>query len=173
MVKKKKKKSYYQRNDFLENEFIVDEKMKSLPIIKNGHDTQLKAIRIRNKNISLTNTCGFDSVFQVCLCALQDRELLREYVQETENDFLKFVSNVKEKGLSQHSYRLRAQILANIFPGRNYHTMLYKLTARLQQERYAVASLSARLVLKNCPSAAVIALFDEQAYRLWLFWTLL
>lgn len=114
----KKKKSYYLRNDFHKNEFIVHEKIKSMPIIKNGHDMQLKAIRLLNKNISLTNTCGFDSLFQVCLCALQDRQLLREYVQETENDFLQLVSSVQDKGLSQHSYRLRAQILSKIFPGK-------------------------------------------------------
>lgn len=113
----KQRKSVYLRKDFLEHEFVIHDKIHKIPIIKNGDALELKAIKIRNRNISLTNTCGFDSVFQVCLCAMHDREIMSGYVDDTANEFLKLVKNVKEKGLGQNAYRLRAEILSSIFPG--------------------------------------------------------
>lgn len=111
-------KSRYLKRDFVQNEFIVDDKLTTLPIMKNGNTTELKAVRIKNKSISLTNTCGFDSVFQLSLCALQDSEAVRKYAEDSDNDFLNLVKNVQVKGLGQNSYRLRAEILSKIFEGR-------------------------------------------------------
>lgn len=127
----KQRKSRYLRKDFLEHEFVVDDKIHKIPIFKNGDALELKAIKIRNRNISLTNTCGFDSVFQVCLCAMHDRENLSGYVDDAANEFLKLVKNVKEKGLCQNAYRLRAVILSSIFPGNDLPCDVVQIDCRV------------------------------------------
>lgn len=144
----KQRKSRYLRKDFLEHEFVVDDKIHKIPIFKNGDALELKAIKIRNRNISLTNTCGFDSVFQVCLCAMHDRETMSGYVEGAANEFLKLVKNVKEKGLCQNAYRQRAEILSGIFPGKDLPYDVVQVDCRV-----TAGALCMRL-FKSTPSFA-------------------
>lgn len=42
---------------------------KPVPIIKNGNNTSLSAVRVEGKSVSLLNTCAFDSIFLIILMA--------------------------------------------------------------------------------------------------------
>lgn len=53
-----------------------------LPILKNGNSIGLKAVTIGQKSISLSNTCAFDSLFQILLMAAFDNESLKLKVIE-------------------------------------------------------------------------------------------
>lgn len=69
-----------------------------------------------DSNVSLPNTCAFDSIFQVCLSANQDRQELKEFVvEETEHTFHKLLKSAQKKGITQYSYKLRAEISSDIF----------------------------------------------------------
>ena len=53
--------------DYLDNEFLFDGNLSKIPILRNVNDNKLEFIRIGGKLILLTNTCPFDSLFQICL----------------------------------------------------------------------------------------------------------
>lgn len=84
--KKKEKKSYRQPAKYLgaRTDDIADslawEKNKPIPIIKNGNNPHLEAVNIKNKKVSLKNTCCFDSLLYLTLIAASDFENIKSEV---------------------------------------------------------------------------------------------
>ena len=113
--------------DYLDNEFLFNDKLSKIPILRNGNDNKLEFIRIDEKLISLTNTCPFDSLFQICLSTFLDRDIFRERIQQLadENHFLKMILDVATGRTINHgtyvkraeiSYRLNEEIDENRNP---------------------------------------------------------
>lgn len=87
-------------------------------IIKNGNDISLKSLKIHNDNYTVANTCAFDSIFQILLAAGHDLHHILEHMEETVeiNLFFKLIVHTVKNGISSNIYKLRAQILLDIFP---------------------------------------------------------
>lgn len=89
-----------------------------IPIIRNGNDLTLKAIIIRNDSYTVANTCAFDSIFQLLFAAGHDSPRIYQHMEETgkTNSFFLFIVHVIKNGINHNVYKLRAQILSDIFP---------------------------------------------------------
>lgn len=74
-----------RKNDVLDS--IIWEKNKPLPIIKNGSNNLLALSKIKKREVSLTNTCAFDSILYLTLIAVTDNSYLLEKVSK--NLFIK------------------------------------------------------------------------------------
>ena len=100
--------------DYLDNEFLFDGNLSKIPILRNVNDNKLEFIRIGGKLILLTNTCPFDSLFQICLSTFWDADIFRERIQELadKNHFLKMILDVATgRTINRGTYVKRAEIL--------------------------------------------------------------
>lgn len=96
---------------------LICKKTVKIPIIKNGNDLSLKGLKIKGDNYTVANTCAFDSIFQILLAAAHDFKNILQYMKEIEetNLFIKLILHTVTNGISPYSYKLRAQILIEIF----------------------------------------------------------
>jgi len=86
-----------------------------MPIITNGGNISIKAAKLGHNKISLTNTCAFDSILQLFIAAYFDKNEIKNFISSQEsNTFFKLVLDITH-GIRQQSYKLRAQILKEIF----------------------------------------------------------
>ncbi|KAL6416405.1 hypothetical protein ACFW04_013521 [Cataglyphis niger] len=78
----------------------------------------LRSVHIGKKKYSLTNTCAFDSILQLFIAAYFDTENIKDFIS-TEIDFIFFelIKEVVTYGIKKSSYRLRVEILRQIFSG--------------------------------------------------------
>jgi len=97
---------------------LTCKKTAKIPILKNGHNTSLKSLKIQNENYTIANTCAFDSIFQILLAAGHDLHHIFQHMDEVaeRNLFFKLLIHTVKNGISQYVYKLRAQILSEIFP---------------------------------------------------------
>lgn len=113
------KKETKKRNTYLgkTNQDLLDvatsSKARVLPILKNGN-IMMGFIYVGKLRLSVTNTCAFDSIFQVLLAGVTDHSELLKYVQskKSRNHFFQMIINVFEKKISQKTYQERGEILA-------------------------------------------------------------
>lgn len=61
----KKKSRYLDKNNICLD--LEKTKLRNIPILQNGNNISLKPINIKGKNLSLIQTCAFDSIFQIFL----------------------------------------------------------------------------------------------------------
>uniref|UniRef100_A0A6M2DQI9 Putative kDa protein in nof-fb transposable element n=1 Tax=Xenopsylla cheopis TaxID=163159 RepID=A0A6M2DQI9_XENCH len=96
---------------------LINERGSKIPILKNGSSLQLSAIKINNCNYTLSNTCAFDSIFQILLAAAADMCHIFKYLENNSsiNIFFGLIINTIQKGVTQYTYKVRAQILLEIF----------------------------------------------------------
>lgn len=74
-------------------------------------------MHINDENYTISNTCAFDSIFQILLAAghnLNNMQIYMNKVAET-NLFFKLIINSINNGINLSSYKLRGQILSEIF----------------------------------------------------------
>lgn len=91
----------------------------NIPILKNGNTLTLQFINLEGGRISLKNTCGLDSLFQLYLVTAADYSDFQKYLlncysagaSDEENIFLDMVCKGVIKGISAFTYTLRAKIL--------------------------------------------------------------
>jgi hypothetical protein len=75
-------------------------------ILKNGCIAELKTIYLDNVNISVVNTCAFDSFAQIWFCAYVDSPFYAEFVgKNSKNIFMAFVSNAVSDGVNAETYK--------------------------------------------------------------------
>lgn len=97
-------------------QFLNNDKITKMPIIKNGGNILIKAAKLGHNKISLTNTCAFDSILQLFIAAYFDKNEIKNFISSQEsNTFFKLVLDITTHGIRQQSYKLRAQILKEIF----------------------------------------------------------
>lgn len=86
--------------------------------MKNGNNISLKSLKIDNNNYTVANTCAFDSIFQILLAAGHDLHNILKHMEETIETslFFKLIVHTVKNGINQNIYKLRAQILLDIFP---------------------------------------------------------
>lgn len=92
-------------------------KLKNIPILQNGNNISLKPIIIKDKKLSLIQTCAFDSIFQIFLLILfqsQDFKTVATDLDDS-NTFFKMILDTFTNGISKNTYCTRAIILSEIF----------------------------------------------------------
>lgn len=97
---------------------LTCKKAGKIPIMKNGNNLSLKDLKVKDDNYTIANTCAFDSIFQILLAAghdFKDVLLHMEKIAEI-NMFCKLIVHTIKNGITPYSYKLRAQILLEIFP---------------------------------------------------------
>jgi len=87
--------------------------IQSLPILKNGSRAQeLKSCTIKNVGkVIISNTCAFDTVSSILMVAICDSEDYKLKVDECDNEFLKFTSELVPNGITSRTYSKRAEIM--------------------------------------------------------------
>lgn len=117
-VKINKNALYLGKNPHKVMDALTCKKAAKILILKNGNNTSLKSLKIQNDNYTVTNTCTFDSIFQILLAAGHDNHHILQHMDEVaeRNLFFKLIMYTVRNGISQHVYKLRAQILSEIFP---------------------------------------------------------
>lgn len=109
---------YLQRGN-PEQDFLLD-KLQKIPIIKNGGNVSVKAVKIGNEKYSFNNTCAFDSILQLFISAYFDKKYIKDIThKESSNMLFKLIINIVTHGIKKSSYRLRALILREIFKSSN------------------------------------------------------
>lgn len=111
--KKKQKKSIYlskEKNDLID--FISSDKLRKLPIIKNGSTETLRLVSLGKATFSLYNTCPLDTLFQIFLAAVSDSKEIKNFVEEqkSKNPLFEMVLEVDRTRIQVTTYKKRAQI---------------------------------------------------------------
>jgi hypothetical protein len=86
--------------------------------MKNGGNITTQSVKMGSKRFSVTNTCAFDSILQLFLAAYFDKDEIKNFISlNNSHIFFKLVINIATHGIKKYSYRLRAEILSEIFTG--------------------------------------------------------
>ncbi|CAH2109045.1 unnamed protein product [Euphydryas editha] len=71
---------YFGHQPHIIDEKLLYDKNVGLPLLKNGGRKELKAVHVDKRLINFSNTCAFDSIFQILVAAACDyHELLEKY----------------------------------------------------------------------------------------------
>jgi len=117
-TKEKKTRSKYLQKDNIENQFLLNDKIMKIPIMKNGGNITMQSVKLDNKRFSFTNTCAFDSILQLFIAAYFDKDEIKNFILLNNlHIFFQLIVNIATHGIRKHSYRLRGQILNDIFTG--------------------------------------------------------
>lgn len=93
-------------------------KVISIGLLRNGHLVDLKPIKLsKTLSVTLSNTCCFDSIVQLMASGVCDSETFKELVLlNTERiKIAEIVNDLVRHGVTKKTYRLRAEILTEIF----------------------------------------------------------
>jgi len=117
-VGKKKRKGTYLDKDptILYYNDTSRTKSKVIGLLKNGSISDLKSIKVDNKLYCITNTCAFDSIFQIMCSSYVDSDIYAELLNTNSSDniLFKLVINAVRDGITSQTYKKRAYILKPI-----------------------------------------------------------
>ena len=90
---------------------------KPIGILKNGN-MNTKAGRKDNLSIIVTNTCAYDSIFQIVAAAFCDSRAYESIMKSTLNNdnLLKIITDVASASITYKTYNLRAMLLKSVCP---------------------------------------------------------
>lgn len=99
------------------DDILYSSNCRTIPIIKNGDSESLKFVTLEKEMISLTNTCSLDSLFQILLAGVTDRENILQYLHQERysDDLFDMVLNVSGKKIETSTYKKRASIFLEYF----------------------------------------------------------
>ena len=101
------------------DQFLLTDKLTSVPILKSASQRKLKPIRKGAKKIDLMNTnTSFDSIFQLMLTVSFDSPLLLQNLiqaNDETNPFMKMLHDTHYNKITMATYQQRADILCDIF----------------------------------------------------------
>lgn len=108
-----KQSKYLNKNTIEFLDAMSHKRYGKLPCLKNGTVSSLRLIKLGKSEVSLTNTCAFDSIFQILLAAGSDNENIKKFVNsnKNENDFFHLVADTMEHGVRHTTYKKRAEII--------------------------------------------------------------
>lgn len=92
-----------------------ERKVLKLGLLKNGHRPELKPVKIGNENYVLANTCAFDSFVQILCVAYCDSDNVRNLFGKLDIRLADLVRSVVTNGVTMSAYKMRAEILRQIF----------------------------------------------------------
>ncbi|KAG5863046.1 hypothetical protein JTB14_009344 [Gonioctena quinquepunctata] len=113
--KKIKQSSYLHKGNQELLDIVTSSKFRPLPIIKNGNCSSLGSVILNRAKLSLTNTCAFDSIFQIMLAAATDNNSVRGYIEKNKciNALFDITLDVIETKIQTRIYQKRGKTLLN------------------------------------------------------------
>lgn len=110
---KPRKRAYYWNNNPDYPQLLDISQKTNIGLLKNGNFFSLKPQRVLNENVTVTNTCAFDSATQIISAAYSDSELFRSYLlsKNFKNNIFESAIHLATKGLNASCYSMRAKIL--------------------------------------------------------------
>ncbi|CAG9818787.1 unnamed protein product [Phaedon cochleariae] len=144
----KNKSRYLRRNPQTYDNIILsseNERLTKIPILKNGNNPYLQAVKFKEKEYSFTNTCAFDSLVQIFLVGVCDDLHLREIFMGLKDNmkFAELILYIANKGTTQHAYRMRAEILRNLFDTTTNQSLM-------QNDKYHIVNCESNIVTLVC-----------------------
>lgn len=133
---KRQRTSYLQPNsEFLFTDF-TQKRISPIGLLKNGHRPQLKPVRLSdNKYVTLSNTCAFDAVTQLLCCAFCDSASFNKIVSACDDIFCKLINQLARSSVSLKCYRMRAEILSQLFSAKEMPTGLWHIDCYVHAAR--------------------------------------
>ncbi|XP_036326593.1 uncharacterized protein LOC118739408 isoform X1 [Rhagoletis pomonella] len=110
---------YLGRNKSAVKDSLTFETFKKIPILKNGSSMGLEFTKIGNSKITVSNTCAFDSLFQILLAAAVDNAHIKDYIKDKRQDNLLFnvidytMGSLK---ITPKTYVMRAEAIMSTIP---------------------------------------------------------
>lgn len=115
---KRKRRSYLDPSkDLLLAKYSSKKQAVPIALLRNGHLDMLKPAKIGNRSITLSNTCGFDSVVQLMATAYCDSDDFRIVVEANRElyDTCDIIIALVNEGVTRSTYRRRAVLLEKLF----------------------------------------------------------
>lgn len=144
-----KPRGKYLQETYAAHEFLLTDDLPKVPILKSGNKTDLKPIRKGRQRIDLTNTCAFDSLFQLMLTTTFDCPIFyKNFIQSNiaVNKFIKMIYDVRNKKVTVATYRTRCSILCEHFEQKGHPEMACVLV-----DCQTTVSALFRKLLRNLP----------------------
>lgn len=123
-------------------------KVISIGLLRHGHLVDLKPIKLsKTLSVTLSNTCCFDSIVQLMASGVCDSETFKELVLlNTERiKIAEIVNDLVRHGVTKKTYRLRAEILTEIFETQENPCGIISLSAETE-----VGNLLPKLDFHTC-----------------------
>lgn len=118
--KSKKRTSYLEpAAELLEADYGSPREVIPISLLRNGHLVNLKPIRLANRAlVTLSNTCGFDSLVQLMASTFCDSETFKQLIMlnQESSEISALVYDLVKNGVTRKTYRLRAETLSKVFP---------------------------------------------------------
>lgn len=116
--KKKEKETYLDKDPTILYLSDINHTKSStvLGILKNGNFSDLRSTQIDKKMYTVTNTCAFDSIFQIICSSYVDSNIYANWVNYnvTAYTFFELIANASRNGINSETYKKRACILQPI-----------------------------------------------------------
>lgn len=96
-------------------DLTTKQKKTQIGLLRNGNHFASHAINTGKAQLSVVNTCAFDSFLQCLCCAYCDSPRFSRYVQGTNHPVLDLVESIVTGGINSTTYKQRALILAKMF----------------------------------------------------------
>ncbi|CAH1183973.1 unnamed protein product [Phaedon cochleariae] len=156
-----KKSRYLNKNTAEFLDAMSFKKYCKLPCLKNGTISSLRLIKIGNSEVSLTNTCAFDSITQILMAAMSDNDNIKKFmnIHRYQNNFFDLVYDTVEHGISQKTYKRRAEIICHLFGEEIKDNTTHEINCTT-----SASSLAAK-IFKTHPSFIEIRQCEDGCYR--------
>lgn len=133
--------------------------LRKIPFLKNGN--KLKSVSLRGASLELSNTCCFDSIFQLFLNAAVDDEMFYNYIlkiiegneDSITSNFLAMVLNVTKKGINHSTYVTRAELMLRYLGVTEIRSQTYNCVTEI--------NLLCNFLLRGCPTLLVTYICSE------------
>lgn len=131
--KKRKRRGLYlepldqEKINMLDN--IETRKSSKLPILKNGNNTLLSIVILDKSKYSFTNTCPFDSLFQILLAGATDCKNVKSYLEKSRlvNPFFNMILTVEESRIQSKTYQDRGALHLEYFQQKQRQIVIQKV----------------------------------------------
>lgn len=111
-VHKTQKKATYL-DDYPEWDYVKSDVVVGIPIIKNGN--LCGPIHINKLQLVIRETCAFDSILQIVMCAFASHCTYKTAMMNTDNPLLLLAQDILQAGkLYAKHYTMRGQILSDV-----------------------------------------------------------
>lgn len=152
IFKKQKKATYL--NDYPEWDHVKSDTVVGIPLVKNGN--LCRSVHINKLNLVVRDTCAFDSILQIVMCALASNCTYKSAMVNIDNRLLCLAQDILRQGkLNTKHYKMRGQILSeiSIFEITKYSAQISALNANsnvAHLAEYLFRTIPSCIKIKSC-----------------------
>lgn len=142
VVPPKKRKSYLTPcPEWQHMNMATQHKKTRIGLLRNGNYFANHTINTGKAQLSVVNTCAFDSFCQCLCCAYCDSERFSRYVQGINKPVLDLVKSIVVSGVNRTTYRQRALILEQMFDHETLKSGAHQINAECNVSQVVTATM--------------------------------